>query len=136
MEIVPCRLNMGGMEWNGGATETSRLTVPYNGEGEYLGILFPQGSRNIHESMPSAAIAEWRRAGAIYNHMSAILQDRRDTSHFLDVAIAQKDIIIILLTTADLQSCTQITMDRLTQLQDTLDDVCDLCDKPLSNIGH
>lgn len=35
-------------------------------------ISLPQGSRNIHESMASAATAEWRRAGAIYNnHMSA-----------------------------------------------------------------
>lgn len=55
--------------------------------------------------------------------------------HFQDVSIVYQGRITILPTIANLQFCTQITMDRLTQLQDTLDDVCDLCDKLHSNIG-
>jgi hypothetical protein len=44
--------------------------------------------------------------------------------------IVYQDRLIVLLQVTRLQTRTQINMDRLTQLQDTLDDVGDLCDKP------
>ena len=64
-----------------------------------------------------SAVDETTTSSTSFNHHT---QDRR----------------ILVLRAVNFQPRTQITMDRLTQLQDTLDDVCDLCDKPPSNIGH
>jgi hypothetical protein len=78
-------------------------------------------------------VAECGVPGAIYNHMSAI----HDTLPLLRLLlIAYQDVPLLLLLVPKLQPRTRITMDRLTQLQDTLDDVGDLCDKLHSNTGH
>ena len=94
------------------------------------GISFSQGSRNIHRPKVcklSAATADRCLPGAIYNHMSAI-HETLPLPRLLP--IVYQDRLIVFPQVTRLQTRSQVNMDRLTQLQDTLDDVCDLCDKP------
>jgi hypothetical protein len=75
----------------------------------------------------SAATADRCLPGAIYNHMSAT-DETVPLPRLLP--IVYQDRLIVPIQVNRLQNRIQINMDRLTQLQDTLDDVGDLCDKP------